>query len=268
MSITTTTTHTAALKAVLFDMDDTLINWQTWDGSWHGTEERHLLNVYAHLEGANRRLNGAFEAFHEHYKRLTREAWAEARMTLRAPHIGRLMLESLTHFGFLPDEAVSLDHCLEAYGWGCIPGIHVFPDVVPFLELLQQRGIKMGIVTNASQPMTLRDHELTGYDLIRFFPETRHRISAADVGWLKPHAEIFRHALDALGTSPDETIFIGDNPVADVAGAQSAGMRAVWRMLTHVTMPTPKEGLVVPDAAVRSFAELPALLDQWYPNRW
>jgi putative hydrolase of the HAD superfamily len=145
-------------------------------------------------------------------------------------------------------------------------GVELFPDVMPFLEILQSRGIKTGIVTNASQPMTIRDTELSGYDLLRFFPDTPHRISAADVGYLKPHAAIFEHALKVLGTQPDETVFIGDNPVADIAGSQSAGMKAILRVL-HVRQPL-ISGLIVPDAAINSFDELPAILDEWYPGRW
>jgi FMN phosphatase YigB (HAD superfamily) len=180
--------------------------------------------------------------------------------------VGRMLLQALSRFGFLPDNAIGLDHCLKAYGWERIPEVHLFPDVIPFLEILHQRGIKMGIVTNASQPMTLRDNELMGYDLMRFFPEASHRISAADVGYLKPHMAIFEHALKVLGTQPDETIFIGDNPVADIAGSQSAGMKAILRVLTPTRSMI--SGLIVPDAAINTFEELPSILDEWYPGRW
>ncbi len=254
------------LKAVLFDMDDTLIDWRDWNGDWPAAEERHLQGVYNYLSGENRPLNGGFSAFQSYYNRLTREAWVDARTSLKAPNIGRMLLQALAQFGFLPDETIGLDQCLRAYGWGCIQGVTVFEDVAPFLKILQAHGIKTGIVTNASQPMSVRDSELEGYDLLRFFPEPAHRISAADVGYLKPHAAIFDHALTMLGTQPDETIFIGDNPVADVAGAQSAGMKAILRVLHH-TQPL-ISGLIVPDAAINSFDELPAILDEWFAGRW
>lgn len=254
------------LKAVLFDMDDTLIDWRYWGGDWNHVEEWHLRGVYDYLTREQRTLNGDFQAFRTYYNRLTRDAWSEARTSLKAPHIGRMLLQALAQFGFLPDETIGLDQCLAAYGWGCVSGVNLFPDVIPFLEMLQARGIKTGIVTNASQPMTLRDNELSGYDLLRFFPETAHRISAADVGYLKPHAAIFEHALKVLGTAPDETVFIGDNPVADIAGSQSAGMKAILRVL-HKRQ-TLISGLIVPDAAINGFDELPAILDEWYPGRW
>jgi hypothetical protein len=43
-------------------------------------------------------------------------------------------------------------------------------------------------------------------------------------------------------------------------------MKAVLRVL-HKRQPL-ISGLIVPDAAVNSFDELPAILDDWYPGRW
>jgi putative hydrolase of the HAD superfamily len=50
--------------------------------------------------------------------------------------------------------------------------------------------------------------------------------SSAVVGFEKPHAEIYRHVLSVCG-NPRERWMIGDNPVADVAGAQAAGIPAI-----------------------------------------
>jgi putative hydrolase of the HAD superfamily len=45
-----------------------------------------------------------------------------------------------------------------------------------------------------------------------------------EVGVEKPDPAIFRHAADAIGTRPAETLMVGDHPVAD-AGALKAGLR-------------------------------------------
>jgi FMN phosphatase YigB (HAD superfamily) len=108
----------------------------------------------------------------------------------------------------------------------------------------------------------LRERELEIHGLQADFADSRCKIAAADVGYLKPHPRIFQHALELMGTQPEETIYIGDNPVADIAGAQSAGMRAVLR-INHETPPL-ISGLVVPDSAINSFEELPAVFDEWY----
>jgi HAD superfamily hydrolase (TIGR01662 family) len=151
---------------------------------------------------------------------------------------------------------------LDAYNWHAIPGTVVFPDVPEILTTLRQHKVRTGIVTNAAQPMWIRDLEMEEHGLLQYFPECR--ISAADVGYLKPHPAIFRAALDELKIDPVEAVFVGDNPIADIAGAQAVGMRAVLR----VTHPAPPmlSGLIVPDGAVNSLFELLNLLDQWYPD--
>ena len=41
----------------------------------------------------------------------------------------------------------------------------------------------------------------------------------------KPHPSIFLKALEHLGAAkPQETLFVGDNPIADIQGAQQIGM--------------------------------------------
>lgn len=53
-------------------------------------------------------------------------------------------------------------------------------------------------------------------------------VDSTRVGCKKPDARIFRAALDALGASPSEAVFVGDSPTRDMAGARALGMRHVW----------------------------------------
>ncbi len=57
--------------------------------------------------------------------------------------------------------------------------------------------------------------------------------TSALVGVDKPHPRFFRHVLDAYG-DPPEVWMVGDNPRADIAGAEAAGCRAI---LVHTTAP-------------------------------
>ena len=93
-----------------------------------------------------------------------------------------------------------------------------YPDTEPTLRALRARGIKIGIVSNVPQDLRpiFAAHGLAG--LVDAFTHS------FEVGVEKPDPAIFRRACEALGTKPEETLMVGDHPVAD-AGAQRAGLR-------------------------------------------
>ena len=249
------------LKAVLFDLDDTLIDWSKLSVDWRAKDLRHVDAVFRFVHEHGAALNVPVEVIQENFSRRTRDAWSVARATLRAPHFGQLLMDTLDHFGLTRSEALSMAACLNAHGWGAIEGVYVFPDVPPALEELRQHGIEIGIVTNSHQPATMRDHELRDYDLLKHFPQVHTRITAADVGYLKPHPFIFNHALKAIGATAEETVFVGDNIVADVSGAQKVGMKAVLRVNAEEP---PLSSMIEPDAKIKNLGELLNVLDGWY----
>lgn len=55
-----------------------------------------------------------------------------------------------------------------------------------------------------------------------------HFTFSNEVGVAKPHPEIFRRTLAALGLEATEAAHIGDDPRTDVKGARAVGMRALW----------------------------------------
>ena len=48
-----------------------------------------------------------------------------------------------------------------------------------------------------------------------------------EIGYRKPDPEIFRRTLAGLGAEARHAAHVGDNPIADVTGAQGVGMRGV-----------------------------------------
>lgn len=248
------------LKAILFDVDETLIDWSGFRGSWIDAERPHVLGVYEYLSSIQPGFTDA-DTYIDTYTGLSQKGWAQARHSLVAPHLGRLLVDAALALG-IPDDAVTMDACLDAYGWQMVEGTTVFPDVVPALEKLSAAGLRLGTVTNAFSPSRLRDIELAGHGLLRYFQACR--LTAADVGYLKPHPRIFHEALRRLQAEPEEVVYVGDNPVADIAGAQAAGLRAILRVKSPPQ--TLLSGLIVPDAAINQFSEIEAVLDDWFPG--
>ena len=249
------------LQGILFDFDDTLIDWSNFNGNWREKEREHLQGVLTYIQHEIYDLDITLDSLADDYMERTAEAWAEARGSLRAPNMPNILRQSLIQLG-VPSDQIDMQECINAYNWAGIEDTVIFPDVPEILQLFVNHGIKLGIVTNASQPMSMRDKEVENHGLMPYFPHCR--LAAADAGYLKPHPRIFELALEQLGTKPGETIFIGDSPVPDIAGAQDAGMKAILRR--RVNAPKDYEGLIVPNATVDTFLELPSILDDWYPG--
>jgi len=113
----------------------------------------------------------------------------------------------------VPDIATTLyERVMDPRAW--IP----YPDTAPTLRALRARGIKIGIISNVPQDLRpiFAAHGLA--DLVDAFTHS------FEVGVEKPDPAIFLRACEALGTKPEETLMVGDHPVAD-AGALKARLR-------------------------------------------
>jgi HAD superfamily hydrolase (TIGR01509 family) len=126
--------------------------------------------------------------------------------------------------------------------------ILVTPDVEPFLAMLLEKHMaclaevihtppehrellqwlrpkyQLGLISNFDHGPTARailDRAGVNalFDLI---------LISEEFGYRKPHPAIFAAACQALRITPREAIFIGDNPIIDIAGAKRAGMAAIW----------------------------------------
>jgi putative hydrolase of the HAD superfamily len=254
------------LKAVVFDMDDTLIDWSRNEPNWEEIARDHMQGVYKY---AVDQLHMSIEDEELFMKRMwdrILDDWAKASRTLMAPHIGTAMVEVLNEMGANGTD-IEMSELLDAYGWGPLPGVAAFEDALEVLPDLKNRGLKVGLVTNAAQPIEMRERELKAYGLNDYIDEYC-RITAADVGYLKPHPEIFRRALDCLGAVPEQVVFVGDSVGADIVGAQGVGMKAVLRRIESRHQQQQQEITEdsTPDAQIDTLHDLYQHLDGWYPD--
>jgi putative hydrolase of the HAD superfamily len=97
----------------------------------------------------------------------------------------------------------------------------VMPQVPEALARMRDRGLTLVVVSN-SDGTAERSLETAGLrpclDLV---------IDSAIVGYEKPDARIFEHALRASGSQPERTLHVGDLYHADVTGARAAGIHAL-----------------------------------------
>ncbi len=98
----------------------------------------------------------------------------------------------------------------------------MLPGAVDVLASLKALGLQVGLISNAGiTPGVVLARLLADMGLGRHFDAT---VFSDEVELSKPSPAIFAHALDELGLTPDEAVFVGDQPVLDVQGARRAGM--------------------------------------------
>ena len=91
------------------------------------------------------------------------------------------------------------------------------------LEDLHDAGIPRGIVTNGGAIMQMSKVRETGLDGL-----VQAVVISEELGVAKPDSRIFERALGEIGANPLTTMFVGDDPDADMLGAKGLGMRTAW----------------------------------------
>lgn len=113
-----------------------------------------------------------------------------------------------------------LEDYLQSFRDCCVP----FPNLINTLELLKEQQFSLGIVTNGRGKFQLDNIRALGIEC--FF----NTIVVSELeGIKKPNLKIFERALERVGLSASDCIYVGDHPENDVKAAQNAGMIGVWK---------------------------------------
>lgn len=97
----------------------------------------------------------------------------------------------------------------------------LYEEVPVVLQELRQRGLKLAIISNWDSRLPSLCDQLG----ISSFFETV--VVSAIVGYEKPHPTIFQIALEQTGLSPEEVIYIGDDPYLDYQAARKIGIHSL-----------------------------------------
>lgn len=204
----------ARLRAVLFDLDDTLFD--------HAHATRTALG---RLRGVNTALSrwSLAETVARHDAILEE---LHARVLTGDITVDDARIERFQRLLEAAEAPRSRDRAVElagvyrrAYesGWRAVPG------ALPLLDAVRGCGLRIVIVTNNGVAEQRRK--------IAFCDMTRRidaLVTSEEVGASKPSPEIFDVALRNAKAEPDEVVMLGDAWHADVAGALASGIRAVW----------------------------------------
>jgi putative hydrolase of the HAD superfamily len=180
------------MRAVIFDLWDTLVEWPAAEG------EALKRRVGEHVGGDP----DAFE-----------EAW---RASYRASQTGPFA-DVLRSLG-VPDEHVEGHVSARHFGRRFL---RLGVGVREAMAELRRRGVKLGLITVCSEevPAAWPETELAGL----FDAET----FSSECGLVKPEPEIYLRTAEALGVEAAECFFVGDGANDELAGAERVGMTPV-----------------------------------------
>jgi len=116
--------------------------------------------------------------------------------------------------------------------------VKVDDDARPLLVWLGGQGIRSGICSTAPFPPEMMRRQLTSHSILRLVDAA---VFSSDVGRRKPAPEMYRAALEALGTAPERTLFVGDRVREDYEGPRALGMRAL--IVTAYAEERPPDGV-------------------------
>ena len=123
--------------------------------------------------------------------------------------------------------------------------------IVETVRQLKQRGLKIGLISNADVCDRLY------WDQSPVYPYFDDSIFSCDVTMLKPDPEIFLLSLSHLGVKPSEALFVGDGGSRELKGARAVGMGTVCT--EYLVRHPAKERKVIlksADYTIRQFREL------------
>ena len=217
------------IKAILFDLDGTLLNRD---------------------ESVKFFISNQFERLYNHLKQLSKESYTTRFIELDARGYvwkDKVYQQIVAEF---PTIDISwktlLQDYMEHFSKQCVP----FLNIHHMLTTLKNSKYKLGIISNgytSFQMNNIRALEIeTYFDVIS--------ISEME-GIKKPNPEIFIRMLNKLSVEAHEAIYIRDHPQNDIVAAQNVGMKTIWKK--DFQYPDFKT-----DNSIDDLSEIPALINQ------
>jgi HAD superfamily hydrolase (TIGR01509 family) len=136
--------------------------------------------------------------------------------------------------------------------WAVDHHFTLYDDVDSTLRTLQANGYRLGLITNGHRSLaSFQSH----FELDGLIDVT---LSSREHGYMKPHASIFRAALELAETRPEDAVMVGDSYAHDVLGAEAVGMTGV------LIARTGERPANVASPVIASLTELPSWLASDY----
>jgi HAD superfamily hydrolase (TIGR01509 family) len=228
------------LKAVLFDIDDTLFDRELSQV----LSLDHFVEKYPVI-------------FNKSDRTILWQAWMESGRLTDVDFVAgrfdrgarsRYFLKLLNLPNEIADDLTRL--YLEYYPTLKVP----IEGALPLIHQLL-RSVKVGVISNSLPDVQYRKIQTLGLtNLLSCI------VLSEELGIRKPDPRVFQHAAGLLRVQSPECLFVGDSFSADVIGAKAAGMQACW--LNRHASPLPPAPQPRPDYVISSLTHLVPILER------
>ncbi|MSR62478.1 MAG: TIGR02253 family HAD-type hydrolase [Planctomycetes bacterium] len=229
------------LRAVLFDIDDTLFSTTQFAKVARRNAVRAMVQIGLDLpeEVVLKELEEVLAEFSSnydhHFDQLLRRLRPKA-------------LENL-------NPALIVAAGVAAYHDTKFRELKPFEDAIPLLAALRAAGVITGVITHGWT--TKQAEKIVRLGLVPHL-SSRAVFISDQLGISKPNPKIYALALRDLGLAANEAMYVGDSPSHDITPPKSLGMKAVWAK--RASRFHPGVGDAIPDHVVESFDELRTIL--------
>jgi putative hydrolase of the HAD superfamily len=217
------------IKAVIFDLDGTLLNRDASVEAFINSQYERLNNCLGHIPK---------EKFTSSFIDLDCRGYVWKDKVYQQM-INKFKITERTWEKFLQDY---LEHFKES----CI----AFPNLNSMLEGLKRKSIRLGMITNGKGKFQMDN--INALNIREYFDVIL--VSECE-GIKKPNPEIFNRALEKLNVLPNQCLFVGDHPINDVKASQAVGMISIWKKDFQWTK-------VKADFIIDDLAELPLIVEE------
>lgn len=187
--------HIEGLKAVVFDMDDTLYGEKEYVRSGY----RQIARILPQVQNAEEKLWKFFEE--------------------KKPAIDELLKTEGV------DSEEIKQKCIRTYRYQ-YPEIHLYEGVKEMIQELKDRGIKIGLITDGRPEGQRAKIDALGLETL--LDEIIVTDELGGVEFRKPNPLAFETMKAKLDVAYSEMCYVGDNINKDFIAPQKLGMRSIW----------------------------------------
>jgi len=123
----------------------------------------------------------------------------------------------------VPPDDCRISKGVDAYFSAFVQNCRLIPGTREMLETLSDQ-YRLGLLSNFTHAPAARQI-MDGLGLTPFFDTV---IISGEIGYCKPNPLVFQRLIDRLGVEKNQTLFVGDDVIADINGARQAGLQPVW----------------------------------------